>query len=443
MNTVIFCAAALISLSAYVRLQDAPRAGQPIVLEWADSLVGTGGPGVGLREFIGHVRFNQGNVTVTCNRALQNPVANTVDLFGNVVVKQDSLTLTAQQARYDGNSRLASAQGGLTIIDGNRTITAVNGTYSTAIRMADFDSAVTFTDDTILVWSNRARYNRITGGTNAWGNVVAWDTIGMSRIRCDSLVHLPARSFFRLMGDAAVWDWDANRADTLLMIADTIVRTGNQTDSTLAFGDASVIGGNVAGRADTIQYNSGSDTIFLFNDPVVWADSTEFLADSINLHIPQRKLERITGNRNAILISRQDTTHPNRYDQIAGVTMIIQVVRDSIRQITAIHNARSITYRMEDGHGEGLANFTSDTIKALFDEGALVDVFWLGGIEGEHQPEHLVAGREANYLLPNFEWRNDRPIMQPLPQPRGSKPLRIPKRPKAVPGENADPEKKS
>lgn len=424
---LFFCVSACAPLMA----QGTPKAGQPIILEWADSLQGIGSPTEGIREFIGNVRFSHGNVTVSCQRAIQSPSTNTVDLFGNVVVKQENLTLTTSQASYNGNSRMATAQGGLRIVDGRRTITSVNGTYSTATHQATFDSSVASSDDTVLAWSNHAHYNRDSRETRAWGNVVAWDTVSLARLQCDSMVYYPDSSLFNLFGDAAIWDWDHSLRDTIYMVADTVIRRGGQHENLIVKGSAAVLGRNVAGRADTILYNGKTDTIVLYHDPVLWTDSTELLADTITLFAPARKLKRVVGNGNAILVSRQDTTSPNRYDQIAGETVEIAVRLDTIRQITATNAARSITYRMEDGRGEGLASFASDTIKAVFDQGALVDVFWLGGIEGEHQPEHLVFGKEANYLLPNFEWRTDKPLPQPLPSAGSSRPYRTPVRIKA------------
>ncbi|MCW8804844.1 MAG: hypothetical protein OQK56_00155, partial [Ignavibacteriaceae bacterium] len=61
-----------------------------------DSLVGKIVDGESVREVIGNVKLNQGNVTVTCNKAIQYIARNEAELIGNVIAKQDSLTLQTE-----------------------------------------------------------------------------------------------------------------------------------------------------------------------------------------------------------------------------------------------------------------------------------------------------------------------------------------------------------
>lgn len=428
MYAIILIGLTILTVSQQSWAQDLGQPTAPIVLEWADSLVGTGGTAVGIREFIGNVRLRQGNVTVTCNRAVHNPSRNMADLFGDVIVRQDSMVLTAPYVHYEGNTHLATANGGITVTDTSRRVTADQVTYEMETRTARFTGKVHAVDDTSQLWSQHAVYYRTSGITTAWGTVVVWDSIGTSKARADSVWHDPVHGFLRLMGTAAVWDWDSAHADTMYILADTMEKHELGRRVIWAKGASEVVSGSVAARADSIALLDSEGRIELHADPVVWYDSTEILADTIIVFIPNRKLSEITGSGNGIIVSRADTVHPDRYDQISGRVVAIHIDADTIRQITAVEDARSITYKSEDERGEGLAKFTSDTIHAVFTGGELTDVYWLGGIEGEHQPEHLVTGKEANYLLPNFEWRSDRPRFNAPAQPWGPEPERTPVR---------------
>ena len=55
-----------------------------------DSLVGSVVNGESIREVIGKVVLTQGNVVVTCDKAIQYLSKNEAELIGNVVVNQDS-----------------------------------------------------------------------------------------------------------------------------------------------------------------------------------------------------------------------------------------------------------------------------------------------------------------------------------------------------------------
>ncbi len=433
MNMIV--AALILVLSSHaVWAEDAPRAGQPVVLEWADSLVGMGDPASGIREFVGNVRFRQGNVTVTCDRAVQNVAQNVVDLYGKVVVTQEGLQLRAPIARYDGNQRLATASGNIILLEGRRTIRATSGTYSTATRTATFHDSVSAADDTVLVWSDHAVYHRDSRRTLANGNVVVWDTVRSTRLRGDSVIYNPASHESKAWGNAAAWMWEPGKQDTTLMMADTLHQMGDRARRYHASGNVELISGSLAARCQSLVYDDSSGHTRLLSDPVVWADSTQLIADTIDVEAPGRKVHTITGRTNALLASRTDTLRPSRFDQVCGNLVWLDVKQDTIRQLTAIGDAQSITFSAEEEQADGLARMKSDTIKAYFVDGKPDDIYWLGGIAGEHHPEPLVQGRELSYRVPGFEWRVDRPVYSPLPSRTSQPPTRTLPRVKAGEG---------
>ncbi|RPI71635.1 MAG: hypothetical protein EHM47_09785, partial [Ignavibacteriales bacterium] len=63
-----------------------------------DSLVGKVINGESVREVYSNVVLTQGDVVITCNKAVQYIARNDADLSGNVIVKQDSLTITTEEA---------------------------------------------------------------------------------------------------------------------------------------------------------------------------------------------------------------------------------------------------------------------------------------------------------------------------------------------------------
>ncbi len=432
MRSVLISLLALV-LAGPAAAQPATRS-EPIVLEWADSLVGSGPTASGLREFIGNVRFRQGNVTVLCDRAIQNQSANYVDLQGHVVVTQDSLRLLAPRASYNGNSKVARGVGGVTVIDRHRTLTARQGTYNTTTKVARFKDSVKAVTDTLTLWSDAAVYFEETGVSEASGRVVAYDTVRRAVLRGDSLFHDPRVDYVKVMGDAAVWQWDSVAAgdttpaeiDTLYLIADTIEVLHEPEERYIAVGAVELTRGSVAARADSVDHRSANGTFTFFRDPVVWADSVQLTGDTIIIRAPNRDLESIRGLGTAMMVSRSDTLRPDRFDQVAGRVVTMYVQQDTVRSLTSVDDAQSITWRVEDGSPEGLAQFASDTIKVFFEDGTVVDVFWLSDVVGEYPPEKVVAGRETTYRLRGFSWREDRPLQPPTPSPFEPAPSRTP-----------------
>lgn len=409
------------------------RSQDPIVLEWADSLVGTGATDIGIKEFVGHVRFRQGDVTVTCDRALHDAARNHADLFGNVVVTQGTLRMTSPRASYDGEQRLASGSGGVRLVDGHRRLTARSGTYATEQRIARFRDSVRMQNDTLTVWSDRATYLKSTGESMAWGRVVARDSLRQAVVRGDSMYHDPRVDAVRIAGSAGVWSWDdaspasdtaTEPPDTLYLAADTIDVLHQPEERYVAVGDVTVVRGLAAAQADSMDHVTSAGTFELFGSPIVWADGSQLRADTIVVEAPDRELRSITGIARAMLVSRSDTLRPDRYDQISGAKIVLQIEADTLRSLLAHDHAQSITWRVEDERPEGLAKFASDSIKAEFTDGTVQDVYWLQGVAGEHHPENIVSGRESEYVLRGFSWEAIQPVRPSLPVPFGPVPPR-------------------
>src|SRR4030042_6566686 len=75
-----------------------------------DSLVGKVLNGEAIREVYGNVVLTQGNIRITCNKAIQFLLKNDAELIGNVVVVQENLTITTDKGFYYGNRKKAETK---------------------------------------------------------------------------------------------------------------------------------------------------------------------------------------------------------------------------------------------------------------------------------------------------------------------------------------------
>jgi len=410
---LLFILLTLFAVPALAQNEDGPPL--PVVLEHADSVLGSGPTQSGIREFFGSVRFSQGNVTVTCDRAVHNLGQNRVDLYGHVVVKQDGATISASELSYDGNTYIATAPRGLKVLQGSRTITSKRGLYSTRSRVARFFDDVTAVDDSARIWADTLLFDRKADTTEARGNVVVSDSVGYTWFAGDRGFRDTGAGLLRITSNARLWQWDSTTvSDTLYLQADTLIsRMAQGARRFNAYGNAQLVRGAVAARSDTMNFSNELERfVLLGGQPILWSDSLLLIADTLVADAPGRKLRTVTGFSHAILVSRSDTAYPDRFDQISGNLITLEIANDTVRSLTSTGAAQSITFRTENSKPEGLAKAASDTIRAIFSAGELSDVYWLGGIEGEHHPEPVVAGRASTYRLPGFIWREDRPIQK-------------------------------
>lgn len=177
---------------------DDVQSNQPLFLQ-AEKLIGNATPNGFVRELIGNVVLTQGSVNITCNRAVHYVEQNRADLFGNVILKQGGVTMKAAQATYNGFSRQISGSGGVTLVDSNSTLTAREGWYSTVSKIARFFRAVSIENDSLLITCDTLEHHRISQNSYATGNASAASRRSTALLQGDSLVHIPADKYTRLM----------------------------------------------------------------------------------------------------------------------------------------------------------------------------------------------------------------------------------------------------
>jgi lipopolysaccharide export system protein LptA len=176
---------------------DGIQQNQPLFLQ-AEKLVGNQTEAGLVRELSGNVVLTQGNVTVTCRRAVHYVERNRADLFGNVVMTQGAATMKAAEAIYDGAARQIFGSGGVSLVDSNSVLTARAGIYSTTQKIARFFRQVRIDNDSLLIYCDTLEHRRASQESYATGNVVAVSKKSSAVLHGDSLAHFPAERYTRL-----------------------------------------------------------------------------------------------------------------------------------------------------------------------------------------------------------------------------------------------------
>lgn len=93
----------------------------------ADTLMGIqpqGKDSAQMQKLIGHVVLRQGQTIFTCDSALQNLSANTIDAFGHIHINQaDTINTFADLLHYEGNTKIATLKNNVRMTDGHMVLT--------------------------------------------------------------------------------------------------------------------------------------------------------------------------------------------------------------------------------------------------------------------------------------------------------------------------------
>jgi len=368
--------------------------------------------GEDVRELIGHVLLTQERTRVTCDRALEYIAQGKFLLYGSVVVTDDSMTLRAPRGAYYRPERRAEGFDDVALDDGTTRLRAAYGEYFAEERRAFFRTHVTVVDSSSVVTADTLQYWRMTRRSVALGHVVVRSPADRLTIAGGRLDHDAAANYSRMTVAPLMVQIDSagdGRSDTLQVRGLVLESFRDSTRRLIARDSVELVRGDIAGRARFACFYTVGDSILLRSAPVIWYRDTQVSGDSINVYLTKRKLERLLVMGSSFAVSRSDSLHPERFDQIAGDMLTMQFGAAGLRRTDVEGRALSLYHLYDDTLANGLNRTSGDRIVMLFAGGKAETITVYGGVEGDYFPENMVRGKETDYALPGFVWRPDPP----------------------------------
>lgn len=395
----------------------------PIVLKYADSLVGRKVGDISMKFCVGNVHFVQGNVLVWSDSANQYVEKNLVKLKGNVKIIQNNLILRSQEVVHNGNTEIARSNKEIEIIDGKTFLRADSGSYSTKELTAFFYGNVFIDDDSAQIWSESIIYERRTGNSFAYGNVTIKSKQSNTLLSGDSIEYYPEINYSLAYAspqliqidsslndgtDSLGADFEEIRFDSLIVESDTMESFRDDNREIYIFkNNVRIKRNNITAIASNAVFDKIDESITLYGKPVLWYDSTQLHADSIFIRLPKNKLEIIRAMGDAFAGTRSDSLVMDRIDQLSGKEIDLFFANDTMIAIESYGSAKSVYFLEPEAGILDLDKRSTDTIKVTFADGEAEYIYWLGPTQHEYIPQGITLRRFKDYYLPQFRW-NDR-----------------------------------
>lgn len=424
-----------------------------------DSLIGRVENGESIREVSGNVILTQGNVRITCSKAIQYLSRNDAELIGNVVATQDTLTIKTERGFYYGNLRKTSSNSGVILDDKKVILTADAGEYFFDENRAVFQSNVKLFDTTSTLTSQLLTYLRNEDRAIATDNVKIIDSA--NTIFADTIDHFRKKQITFASGNVVIKN---NKNNSLIFgehledyrqdkytIIDKLpmlvqVDTSRSTDSLgietirldtlfiqckvmevyrepvqkfIATDSVIIIRDLFSSKNDLTVYFKDEEKIITqkisdeHNQPVLWYDNLQLTGDSITIYIENKRIRELDVDGNAFMVSKNKNFN-QRFDQssASGIKMFFE--DNKIQRAEFFGNVYSIYYLYEEEQPNGLMKANSKDAVILFEDNEVSEVKLYGNPGSEYYPEQQVYGNEKSYLLPKFIIINERPDKQKM-----------------------------
>jgi lipopolysaccharide export system protein LptA len=270
-------------------------------------------------------------------------------LNGNAYFEDSSKVVTADIIRYYEAEDRYEFIGKPVFQDKNspQSIVAENSSYDKASNTMIFSGNVVMSDSSQVLTTDTLRYNRSTHWAYARGNVVWVDSVNQTLLEAglanynDSTGYLFATQK-PIMSSVIEGDSLFIRADTLISYFDTLA---DSTRTLIAYRHVRFYKSDFQGRCDSMSF-SGLDSVFHFYDePIIWADTTQFTADTIAMTMKNQQISFVDLRQRSFLVNLPDSIF---YNQISGTDIKVRFANNQVQNMNVDDEGETIYYVQDD-----------------------------------------------------------------------------------------------
>lgn len=184
----------------------------------------------------------------------------------------------------------------------------------------------------------------------------------------------------------------------------SVVAEPDSTRKLLAYRNVRIFKSNLQAICDSLAFNELDSAFTLYNAPIVWSDTSQFLADTITMMLRNQTIHKVLLRSKAMIINSPDDIF---YNQVKGRQVIVDFIEGDIDQMAVRGNAESVYYIQDDDKAYiGVNHVKSARMRLMFEEGQLRDIYFYDQPDGDLKPLKRVG--EEPELLEDFKWEIER-----------------------------------
>jgi lipopolysaccharide export system protein LptA len=141
--------------------------------------------------------------------------------------------------------------------------------------------------------------------------------------------------------------------DTLMAVEDSLI--GNRV---YAYPSVKFFRKDMQGAADSLIYAADDSLIYMYTNPVLWADSLQITGDTILIRTYDGVVENLFVFDHAFMVNKVDST---KYNQIKGKRLTGFFEENDLRRILIKGNGQSLYYASEEEKPDSTGKVTEPT----------------------------------------------------------------------------------
>ncbi|MFK8105045.1 MAG: OstA-like protein [Saprospiraceae bacterium] len=330
-----------------------------------------------IATFLGPTRISQNETKIYCEEGFYDTANKIAEFRKNAQYVKGAQQAVAEVIRYDGSKREILLEGEAKVEEGlkkanadliryneltEETFLEGNAHYQDSTRVIDGDQIIyeakseiyktkgrsLFSDPPQLLEADEIDYDGNKGV--ATGNVIWQDTSANIKIDCDTINYNKETDYLLAFGNRPLLT-TLVEGDTLFMRSDTLISLReNPADSArtlFAYRDVRMFKPDLQAVCDSLVYSTADSLFKFYEDPIIWADTSQFSADTMHIQMKDGQIDRINLYSNSFILNSPDELF---YNQIKGKDIIAYFVERNLRRMRVEGNAESVYYGLDESN---------------------------------------------------------------------------------------------
>lgn len=299
-----------------------------------------------LQIFEGDVVFEQGDMRIDCDKAVEYSGTGEIVFSGDVRIRDSNRLLFADSVYVYDRQKREVARGNVKVITEKDTTTADRMVYyeTEDSLVAHGDVRIANVEDNIRLTGEHLRYSRPGDYAIMLENPVL--------IQLDSLGN-----------------------ETMRIVADTM-ETFAGGDHFRASGQVKITQPGIEATCQRADFLKAEERTVLVGSPRAWRRNQEISCDTLKIYSQDARLVRAQAVGNAVSTSEADTLNPGRWvNRLSGelITFYFDASED-LERVVVESQATSLYHIVDDNLYRGANEVTGDRIQLLFSDGAVETV---------------------------------------------------------------------
>ena len=318
----------------------------------------------------------------------------------NVFLSNEDNTLSTDTLRYDSKNEMIYFLGPTQIFGDTNYIYCENGWYDSRRNFSSFNQNAVFQSGEQVLSGDSLLYDRDNEISEAFGNVMARDTLENSIIKGHKLFYNESKNILMVTENALFIM--AEEPDSLFLHADTLysyIEDSLDSRRILAYHKVQFYREDIQGRCDSLDYLVKDSIIYLFKEPVLWQENSQLTATKISVKLGDEGIDKVVMSDIGLLITELDSLH---YNQIKGKTVTGYFSDNKLHKVDVTGNSEGLFYPEDDKGRIGLNKALSSDTQIIFKDGKIDRVKFISDPDPTLTPMDQI--KETDRYLQGFTW---------------------------------------